>query len=288
MAIATDPIKRTFLKEGEITIDNGDTGGLTYLGLAHNSWPKAKIWPTIFKVVITTLKKYGIIVTEQDLKNLGTKSGKNLKVSDAIKSEINAELRKLKLDKEIIIFYKAEFWDSIGGDDICSQSFAESLFDFGINVYWKTAAMILQKILKVSVDGAIGPITIYTLNCELIENHHELHTLFAMAKINKYISISNGSKIKYLHGWLNRTFETYEHNYTIDDLDKMINVSSVDGLIGPRPNIKGYKTYMKNEEHFIAVHKLIRIYKINELYRLRKITQEELLNKIALELNEIK
>lgn len=287
MANALGPIKRTFLKEGGITIDNNDSGGLTYLGLAHNSWPNNKVWPRIFNVCINILKKYNININIQELKNLGTKSGKNITVSNTIKAEIDSELKKLKIDQDIIKFYKAEFWDTIKGDDICSQSFAESLFDFGVNAYWKTAAKILQKILKVEPDGVIGQITTYVLNCELIENHHELHTLFAMAKIKKYVLIckSNSSKLKYLHGWLNRTFETYQHNYTIDDLEKMINVSSTNGLVGPKTNLKGYKTYMKTEEHYKALHNLIKVFKINEDHKNNKINKEELLNKIAIELN---
>ena len=36
MAKATNPIKHTFLREGELSIDNSDTGGFTYLGIAYN------------------------------------------------------------------------------------------------------------------------------------------------------------------------------------------------------------------------------------------------------------
>ena len=36
MAKAHEPIKLTFLREGELSIDNSDTGGFTYLGIAYN------------------------------------------------------------------------------------------------------------------------------------------------------------------------------------------------------------------------------------------------------------
>lgn len=286
MANSTGPIKRTFLKEGGITIDNKDSGGLTYLGLAYNFWPHVPVWPKILKTCVTILNKNGIKVTETDLKNLGTKNGKNIDCSTAIKNEINKELSKLGIKKEIILFYKKEFWDTIKGDDICSQSFAESLFDFGVNVYWKTAAKILQKLIKVDPDGNIGQITTYVLNCELIENHHELHTQFALTKVIKYYKIctENKEKLKYLNGWLNRTFETYQSIYTIDDLQKMISLTSQDGMVGPK-KLKGYKTFLNNEEHYKALMSLLKIYEYNESCSNKKITSAELLNKIAAQIN---
>ena len=36
MAKAHEPIKLTFLREGELSIDNSDTGGFTYLGISYN------------------------------------------------------------------------------------------------------------------------------------------------------------------------------------------------------------------------------------------------------------
>jgi hypothetical protein len=290
MANAKEPITRTFLKEGEITIDNQDTGGLTYLGLAHNAWPRADVWPKIFEICLKYLNEDGHNVTIRDLKNLGTSRGKNINVSERTKEKINWALAQTNTKNKIINFYKINFWNTLNADDICSQSFAESVFDFGINTGYRTSAKILQRLLKVTPDGIIGKITTYVLNCELIENHHEIHTQFALEKIKRYQAICinprSKTKIKYLHGWLNRTFSTYEHNYTMDDLMKLIDSSTSNGLVGPRNNIKGYRSYMKNEEHFTALNKLIAIYKLNKKYSGKSISRETLLKKIGIEINK--
>ena len=71
MATATNAIAETFLSEGELSIDNSDKGGLTYLGVAFNKWPKAPFWDDIISVITSVAPS----ISATDLKNLGTGKG---------------------------------------------------------------------------------------------------------------------------------------------------------------------------------------------------------------------
>lgn len=56
-------------------------------------------------------------------------------------------------------FYKTEYWDAIKGDDL-PAGVDYSVFDAAVNSGPGRAAKILQHILGLKEDGAIGPITI--------------------------------------------------------------------------------------------------------------------------------
>ena len=61
MAKAHEPIKLTFLREGELSIDNSDTGGFTYLGIAYNKNKSFTVINEILEFVGNELIKLGII-----------------------------------------------------------------------------------------------------------------------------------------------------------------------------------------------------------------------------------
>lgn len=287
MARATNAIEETFLKEGELTIDNADTGGFTYLGVAYNSWPKAEFWPDIMTATVKYLNELGVKITINDLINLGTSKGKNLFITkDQIKI-VNSKLSNSNFKERIIKFYKTLFWDEINGDKILSQTFAESFFDFGVNAGTPTAAKILQRLIGVKDDGDIGPTTIYVLNCELLENHHELFTEFSVKKIDRYKDIIGDAKIKikYLNGWLNRTFDTYDRTYAIQTLFDLQKSSTENGKFGPK-NIKGFAEYLNGEKHMKNLNVLLNTYGFHQDYKNKKITIEQLLSKIETELSK--
>ena len=287
MARAAAAIEETFLKEGELTIDNADTGGFTYLGVAYNSWPKAEFWPDIMAMTVKYLNELGVKITINDLINLGTSKGKKLFITkDQIKI-VNSKLSNSNFKERIIKFYKTLFWDEINGDKILSQTFAESFFDFGVNAGTPTAAKILQRLIGVKDDGDIGPTTIYVLNCELLENHHELFTEFSVKKIDRYKDIIGDAKIKikYLNGWLNRTFDTYDRTYAIQSLFDLQKSSTENGKFGPK-NIKGFAEYLNGEKHMKNLNVLLNTYGFHQDYKNKKITIEQLLSKIETELSK--
>lgn len=287
MARATNAIEETFLKEGELTIDNADTGGFTYLGVAYNSWPKAEFWPDIMTATVKYLNELGVKITVNDLLVLGTSKGKKLFITkDQIKI-VNSKLSNSNFKERIIKFYKTLFWDEINGDKILSQTFAESFFDFGVNAGIPTAAKIVQRLIGVKDDGDIGPTTIYVLNCELLENHHELFTEFSVKKIDRYKDIIGDAKIKikYLNGWLNRTFDTYDRTYAIQSLFDLQKSSTENGKFGPK-NIKGFAEYLNGEKHMKNLNVLLNTYGFHQDYKNKKITIEQLLSKIETELSK--
>ena len=287
MARATNAIAETFLKEGELTIDNADTGGFTYLGVAYNSWPNAEFWPEIMNQTIKYLNELGVVIKLDDLKNLGTSKGKNLSITkDQIKI-VNAKLSNSNFKERIIKFYKSLFWDEIKGDNILSQTFAESFFDFGVNAGVPTATKIVQKLIGVKDDGDFGPTSLYVLNCELLENQQEIFTEFSVKKIDRYkdIVIGTKTKIKYLNGWLNRTFDTYDRTYAIQSLFDLQKSSTENGKFGPK-NIKGFAEYLNGEKHLKNLNVLLNTYGFHQDYKNKKITIEQLLSKIETELSK--
>ena len=90
----------------------GDTGGMTYAGIARNPNPH---WP-----------------------------GWNLIDNGAVDNPLlTGMVRK---------FYKVEFWDRIRGDEITNQVVAENIFNFGVNTGIKVAVKLAQLIVGATPD----------------------------------------------------------------------------------------------------------------------------------------
>jgi lysozyme family protein len=103
-------------------------------------------------------------------------------------------------------FYKAEFWDKVGGDDISSDIIASTVYDFAVNAGWRTAVKLAQIVVGQTPDGVAGPQTIAAMNAA---DPHTFALAFALAKIRRYAEIVNRdrSQSKFLLGWVNRTLE---------------------------------------------------------------------------------
>ena len=250
MARSVSAIMKTFIKEGKLSYSNKDTGGLTYLGLAYNKWPKASIWPKVFEIIIKVKPSLRL----ETLKQIGTPSGVQITLTEAEESKINLELEPLR--KEVIAFYKKEFWDVLSADDILSQTFAESFFDFSVNTGSTTGAMILQEYLGVVTDGDIGPKTLAKLNGALLENTYNVHIDFTILKINKYSKIveKNSKQLANYHGWLNRTFEVFDELFEIEIIESIL-----------------VKNPTSIPEHLVPdINKLLKIYSLNKEYSTNK------------------
>lgn len=249
MARSISAITKTFIKEGKLSYNSKDTGGLTYLGMAYKKWPNAKVWPQIFK----TIQSVRPDLSDQILKSVGM-GGPVISFTQTEEDKINKLLEPLR--KDIIAFYKKEFWDVIGGDDILSQTFAESFFDFSVNVGSKTGAILLQEYLNVTPDGDIGPKSLSKLNSEILRNTYNVHIDFTTIKIKKYCGIisKNNAQLANFHGWLNRTFEVFDEIFEIDIIDNLQTT-----LPGSIP-----------EELKKDINKLLRMFKLNKEYSLNK------------------
>ena len=118
--------EKTIVDEGGYVLHTvpGDTGGMTYAGIARNPNPQ---WP-----------------------------GWNLIDNGAIDNPL--------LTGMVRNFYKVEFWDRIRGDEITNQIVAENLFNFGVNTGIKVAVKLAQLIVGATPDGAVGDVTLQKFN----------------------------------------------------------------------------------------------------------------------------
>jgi hypothetical protein len=183
---------------------------------------------------------------------------------------LNNLLRKNKYENKLIEYYKKQYWDVNKCDDISSQTLAEELFDFGVNAGPGTAAKILQRLVDVNDDGNLGEMSLYAINCAICFDLFSLQLNFALEKIKHYHRISKapGSENrKYIHGWLNRTYEIFDGFYEMDDLKRIVQKTSSDGKTGPK-NMRGLKLYL--EEDYNNLLRFIKIYDANIAYKTNK------------------
>ena len=119
MAVFEQAFEKTMENEGGFVLHevSGDSGGLTYAGIAENFHPEWPGWPLL-------------------------KGG-------------NTE--DPKLTGMVRSFYKEKFWDRFGGDQVPEQEIAESIFDFGVNAGLATSVKLAQRVIGVLPDGVIGP-----------------------------------------------------------------------------------------------------------------------------------
>lgn len=100
-------------------------------------------------------------------------------------------------------FYKVNYWDNIGGDQIKHQATAQTIFDFHVNA-GRPARVLAQLVVGVTPDGAFGPRTLAALDAY---DPDKFVLAYALAKIARYRDIVTRDRTqqKFLLGWINRT-----------------------------------------------------------------------------------
>jgi lysozyme family protein len=126
MANFEQAFEKMIADEGGYVLHNvaGDTGGMTYAGIARNKNPN---WP-----------------------------GWNLIDHEALNNPL--------LSGMVRNFYKVEFWDRVRGDEIANQTVAESVFNFSVNTGMGVAVKLAQLIVGATPDGAVGENTLQKFN----------------------------------------------------------------------------------------------------------------------------
>lgn len=66
---------------------------------------------------------------------------------------------KLLTEDELKVIYKKNYWDAVRGDDL-PVGIDLAVFDFAVNSGVSRATRILQHLVKVKVDGQLGPATL--------------------------------------------------------------------------------------------------------------------------------
>jgi len=111
-----------------------------------------------------------------------------------------AEMRSLT--KEMVSpLYRKEYWDAVRGDQLPSG--ADYLaFDFAVNAGAFRSIKTIQRALKITADGVIGPVTVKAIQDT---NAEDFINNFSAAKESFYRSLTNFPTFG--KGWLNRVAE---------------------------------------------------------------------------------
>jgi lysozyme family protein len=117
--------------------------------------------------------------------------------------DIDAEDIKKLSEEDAKWIAKKIFWDYFQADFILNESVAQFIVDWGYNSGRKTVAKIVQRVIKVDVDGIVGVKTLSAINCA------EQERLFNLLKIERQVFLNNIIKrrpdqIVFYDGWMNR------------------------------------------------------------------------------------
>jgi lysozyme family protein len=139
MANFEQAFEKMIADEGGYVLHNvaGDTGGMTYAGIARNKNPQ---WP-----------------------------GWKLIDNEAINNSL--------LTGMVRNFYKVEFWDRVRGDEIANQTVAENIFNFSVNTGMSVAVKLAQLIVGATPDGAVGEKTLQKFNAVEPESFKKAYAL---------------------------------------------------------------------------------------------------------------
>lgn len=127
-------------------------------------------------------------------------------------SEAETVMRTMPKGNAIAI-YKKNYWDVIQGDKIKQYAVAAVIFDQAINRGHVAAVKQAQRVLGLTQDGKMGPVTLATLNgvkdTDFIPKY-----LAESITAYKTIVANNPSQSVFLNGWLKRveSLRTYASN----------------------------------------------------------------------------
>ena len=116
------------------------------------------------------------------------------------------DMREIPLEhvKEI---YKEKYWDKVCGEEL-PEGLDFSVFDWAVNSGPSRAVKTLQRIIKVSQDGAIGPITLKAIGA--ISPGYLIHK-YGSERERFYRQLSTFATFG--EGWLNRLDRTQKKSY---------------------------------------------------------------------------
>lgn len=134
---------------------------------------------------------------------VGTNWGINAQVYESWinRPPSEADMRNMSRDTALDI-YKAKYWSRIKGDDIDNQYVADIFFDGHVN-HGYTGIKMMQEVLNVPQDGAVGPVTLNALNSG---SPAKVYNDYKQRRIRFYHYLADnraGQKV-FLEGWLNR------------------------------------------------------------------------------------
>jgi lysozyme family protein len=134
-----------------------------------------------------------------------TNKGITLKTfSDFLGREATIEELKNISNEDCKKIYKQFYWDLLSLDFVKNENIAHMIFDYGVNAGIRRAAEKIQQVVRVKVDGKIGPETLRAINsmnprlaCKEFTKQIQLY----YARIVKF----DPSQSEYIEGWINRS-----------------------------------------------------------------------------------
>ncbi len=122
-----------------------------------------------------------------------------------------------KIETMVHSFYKINFWDVNRLDRIHNQAICNEMFDTGVNMGVKTAAIFLQKAINLlnrnqtnyknlTEDGVIGDVTLVTINSLTVKDQGYVFDLLNLLQGSRYLSIIERDETQevFMRGWLQR------------------------------------------------------------------------------------
>ena len=133
----------------------------------------------------------------------------NLGVTKRVYEEFGGTKDMKELTKEDVEpIYKKNYWDRVKGDDL-PEGLDLCIFDFAVNAGPGRAAKFIQRLVKTTVDGGIGPNTLKCINDHV--EHYGVSTAidqYQSERQNYYESLSNFETFG--RGWTRRVDEVTE------------------------------------------------------------------------------
>lgn len=112
------------------------------------------------------------------------------------------DIKSLTIDDAKSI-YKKDYWDKLKLDEIHSKELACSLFDSAVNLGQPTLSRLMQRAVKVEVDGFVGVKTLEAVNA--IDEELFVLRLFALKTIRYVKIVENDKKNKrFFYGWIKK------------------------------------------------------------------------------------
>jgi lysozyme family protein len=102
--------------------------------------------------------------------------------------------------EEAVAIYRRDYWDAVHAGELPAP-LDHYVFDCAVNQGTQRAAHFLQLVLRVPIDGVIGPLT---LKVARTSNIAEISALFMAQRAMHYATLATFPK--YGRGWMKRLF----------------------------------------------------------------------------------
>ncbi|MEL6355979.1 MAG: glycosyl hydrolase 108 family protein [Bacteroidota bacterium] len=135
---------------------------------------------------------------------VGTNWGISAKTYEGYVGTLPSEADMRSITKgEAKEIYRAVFWDRIKGGEILDQQIANIFFDGHVN-HGVTGITLMQRVLKVSVDGIVGPETLLAINSKEAKAVFSGYKNARIEFYHRYADRRPEMRDRWLPVWLNR------------------------------------------------------------------------------------